>query len=910
MMFLDPAMEYRWISVGCDTQFENMFFVCEQKRIRFSNRFIMTRSIEECSPREVFVDHMCFRLKRTCNIESVSVNRITHATSLLISSWIRGRSDNLLEISRTYMSSKRTCVRSDLNKTTYLNNWNILNKCPKEKSRYSLCVHNFKRPYVMFCYNYFQCVDGECIQQSKVCNGHADCKDKSDEYRDMCIKLGIFTSTECTLYQFVCHFIHQCISLEKICDQFVDCEDMTDEIYCSNSPTYSFFKGTHYKLPMQVENNEAVVVNGLECPDSYAHCNLYSNECYNNHLKCIFDRYITGEHKHCSNDEHLQFCFSFQCSSAFKCLRSYCVPLYLVCDGIADCPNSEDEFECKHIACPGFLRCPLEDLCIHWFNVCDGIVHCLMSRDDERTCDFEASNEKCRKVGDSTACKNDYIGDEDASYLRKQRSLIFVNCTVCLGRDISRKSGEFTAIVIVSTHLCIDFLWNEHFIMSGYLRVLIILNAGLRGLKLNVFKGLFFLRILDLRYNHIHNLKPNQFNGLLSIEIINLAESKIEKIYNGAFSNLWTLKKLNLSYNKIVEVHEYTFSGPVSLTHLDISMNPFRKLDFSSFRQFQFKTDIITSSIAHCCYVHMYTKLTCYPSKSTKSCYVIFTGILQRVLLWMYCIVIAVINLGAFIIHFNKAQHKAHFLIVEHIIIGDSFVLVYFINLLTTEELQNESFLIFSETFSYTIKCHLMIASISISQFISLFMTMLKAVDTLLLTRYAMVQQPLSHMSIVIWSIIAWASIILSQFQFINGANHNTLCLGFVLNSIEITVLSFYIIINATMLFITGSCLIYIIRFIKSSQDKFGKTISTKQRLTIKSLTIRFTQTLTLYTFDFVFHLSLQLDCLQFYIPNLSLQIWIVTTFFVLKSIMNPILHTFIMTSTFKAIGKKIGHKL
>ncbi|XP_008831779.2 low-density lipoprotein receptor isoform X2 [Nannospalax galili] len=71
----------------------------------------------------------------------------------------------------------------------------------------------------------FHCHSGECIHISWVCDGGADCRDKSDE--DNC------AVATCRPDEFQCSD-GACIHGSRQCDQEYDCKDMSDELGCIN----------------------------------------------------------------------------------------------------------------------------------------------------------------------------------------------------------------------------------------------------------------------------------------------------------------------------------------------------------------------------------------------------------------------------------------------------------------------------------------------------------------------------------------------------------------------------------------------------------------------------------------------------------------------------------------------------
>ena len=70
----------------------------------------------------------------------------------------------------------------------------------------------------------------------------------------------------------------------------------------------------------------------------------------------------------------------------FKCpVNGYCLPVFLRCNDIYDCPGKEDEGKCDEYRCPGYYRCRGSMICLHPFYMCDKNSHCPQ-KDDELLC--------------------------------------------------------------------------------------------------------------------------------------------------------------------------------------------------------------------------------------------------------------------------------------------------------------------------------------------------------------------------------------------------------------------------------------------------------------------------------------------------------------------------------------------
>ena len=65
--------------------------------------------------------------------------------------------------------------------------------------------------------------------------------------------------------------------------------------------------------------------------------------------------------------------------------KEYCLPVFVRCNNIFDCPGHEDEEGCDEYTCPGFYRCRSSKVCMHVTHVCDGWPLCPQW-DDELWC--------------------------------------------------------------------------------------------------------------------------------------------------------------------------------------------------------------------------------------------------------------------------------------------------------------------------------------------------------------------------------------------------------------------------------------------------------------------------------------------------------------------------------------------
>ena len=141
-----------------------------------------------------------------------------------------------------------------------------------------------------------------------------------------------------TAMLIICRTMNECLTvgchlISNICDGTADFDDGSDELHCLNNmflvtaPT----NRAHYVMT----NSHGICENSHQ----WVRCNTEDNICFTRQKLCLYERSLTGEPLHCPNTEHLLFCWDYDCPTYFKCPKSYCVPLSVVCDQVKDCPG-------------------------------------------------------------------------------------------------------------------------------------------------------------------------------------------------------------------------------------------------------------------------------------------------------------------------------------------------------------------------------------------------------------------------------------------------------------------------------------------------------------------------------------------------------------------------------------------
>ena len=211
----------------------------------------------------------------------------------------------------------------------------------------------------------FQCSAGGCISYLYICDRKSHCTDSSDEFCENGDVTGSETSGTSLFHKpldvsvirgvkyclgFKCK-TGECIDKYFENDLIPDCSDGDDEyhmLYMRRGKVYNC--------------NE---ISELPCILSHSKCLSV------NHL-CVYDHDVFGHIAYCRDGAHLFTCEDIEYTNTFKCPRSYCIPLRMVCDGVDDCLEGQDEFRCDNYTCPGYLKCHGVAYCVHLWEICDG----------------------------------------------------------------------------------------------------------------------------------------------------------------------------------------------------------------------------------------------------------------------------------------------------------------------------------------------------------------------------------------------------------------------------------------------------------------------------------------------------------------------------------------------------------
>ena len=359
----------------------------------------------------------------------------------------------------------------------------------------------------------------------------------------------------------------------------------------------------------------------------------------------------------------------FQCPG-----EGYCLPVYVRCNSVYDCPGREDEKGCDRYTCPGFYRCRNSPVCVHSDHVCDGVVQCP-EQDDELTCGM-ACPENCQCHGHAFIC----TGKFPAEHYPELRYLNADGTGMKL-QDVSSNK----LLVHLSLKNC------------GISNLGIVDLPNLRNLDLSHNDLTSIVDLAAANLNNLHTLSVAS-NALLSQNHDKLTNHSFPNVIHLDFSGLniqdvsstsfWSfpnVQYLNLSGNSIHTVSPEAFSGLRQLKVLDLTGNPMTDFPRDIYRDLHNIQSIAADNYKLCC-PNVLPKLShpviCHaPADEISSCAALLRADIFRVFLVAYSFLALVGNLASFVYRvYSKrgARKQLGFdVFVTHLCVSDFLMGVY-----------------------------------------------------------------------------------------------------------------------------------------------------------------------------------------------------------------------------------------
>ena len=242
----------------------------------------------------------------------------------------------------------------------------------------------------------------------------------------------------------------------------------------------------------------------------------------------------------------------------FQCPDGYCLPVFVLCNGIKDCPRWDDEMGCDTYTCPGFYRCRGSRVCLHLHNLCDQVFQCPQ-RDDEVFCNITCP-QHCVCRGLSYFCNGGFQAERwtraryvDARGTGMSLDDFFDNHLLIHLSLAGCQMTQIQDVYLPNLH-SLDLSDNQlsvidvrHFSRLGNLHVLFLVRNPLTS---HVFTNLPTntpvppLQTLDLSGVAVVEMDLNIFNYFLQLKVLNLSFCGLETVTGSGFlsqSQIWSL---------------------------------------------------------------------------------------------------------------------------------------------------------------------------------------------------------------------------------------------------------------------------------------------------------------------------------------------------------------------------------
>ena len=540
----------------------------------------------------------------------------------------------------------------------------------------------------------------ESLHYSLVCDHIQHCEDNTDE--DFC-HLSV-----CPVSWFRCRN-GQCIETDKLCDEKSDCYDGSDEV-CSKWPKY--FELT--TLPPAV---------------------LY-----------VDDRGMPYLRQ--TNDSDVCPLTHFQCSQGF------CLPIYLRCNGVDDCPNREDEASCESYTCSGFYRCRGSKVCLHADHVCDGVFQCPQY-DDELLCEKMACPDVCQCQGLAFVCTANFSASSHPAlrYLDASGS----------GMTPSDLTHNFFLIHLRLSDCRIN---KQPALELPNLKHLYLDRNNLTHINMQSFQYLKNLRVLVLSGNPLSIITNMESwkTGIMQLQIINFAGTYFD-VYNGsALTGYSNLKTLNISGSKLTTIADEGFQSTPLLENLDVRGSPLKKFPSDLLRALVFLKVVHTDNYKLCCEAMLpkgFDLNDCHAEQDLlASCEDLLKSNVFRVFLWLFASLSVVGNVGSFVarLYFsNKGAGLGSFnILVTNLSIADLFMGVYLAIVGVADQIYRGEYLWYDDQWKESTVCKIAGFLSLMSSEVSAFIICLITLDRFLALRFPFSSLHFSRSSALAACAIVW----------------------------------------------------------------------------------------------------------------------------------------------------------
>ena len=460
----------------------------------------------------------------------------------------------------------------------------------------------------------FECEDGlRTIPYTLLCDFRHDCLDRSDE-------------TFCRHATCTGHLCRnrQCVTPGQVCDGMGQCADSSDEDGCLTSRSSTITRESNFpRLPIKESSLPYPSLLTLDGHGYFIQQKMDINQpCPDTHFRCL------GSHGNC-------------------------LPVYVRCNGVYDCPGREDEAACDSFTCPGYYRCRGSKLCLHPDHVCDGVFQCPQ-QDDELLCGHTCP-EGCRCHGLAFVCRKPLPPGDASASLR----YVDASGTGMTPRDFA----SYTYLVSLRLSRC--GLQHASNITLPNLRHLDLSDNHMTSVNMDDFLSLPNLRSLRLSSNQIHVIKGGELSEQRPLlQVIDLSHVFAEIFNAKVFANFPNIHHLNLSFGKLRKIGGQGFKRMYRLKTLNLEGCPaLTVFPRDIFEGLSSLATVRADNYKLCCKDNLPDKFNmeyCHaPEDEVSSCQSLLRSDVYRTFLWLLAGLAVVGNSFTFVFRLREERGRA-----------------------------------------------------------------------------------------------------------------------------------------------------------------------------------------------------------------------------------------------------------
>ena len=553
----------------------------------------------------------------------------------------------------------------------------------------------------------FTCEDGtQTLHYSLVCDHVEQCPDDSDE--------AFCVHKPCSADMFSCNN-HQCFGKAVQCNGRLDCFDKSDES-CSIG----------------------LAKKSRKLPPPPAIIDLSGNGTF--HVKASYDCPPTH----------------------FKCLDNYCLPVYLRCNGIADCTKHEDEVACDSYTCQGYYRCRSSAVCLHPDHICDQTVHCPQY-DDELVCHSITCPEVCECQGLVFVCTANF---QVSSYphLRYLDVTGVHEWSQSLERNLYLISVSLSDTGLISVPL-LSLQNLQHLDLSRNAITSISLQtfSFLRNLKVISLSGnpVWMVSNTKLSNSDVDMLKKNslsyggdeQKRDCANLQTIDLASTNVKGFDSNVYASCRQLKLLNMSWSRLHTISDEGFTFFQKLEVVDFRGTALKSFPHTLLKNLTVLHSVYSDNPLLCCETMLPSGFDigyCFTKPDpVSSCHYLFRSNIVRVLLLILSILSIVGNIGTTLWKLSMSNSEVGGLdiFIHNLFIADLCESFYMVIVVAADRVYRGEYLWQADKWKNSVACNLAgVLSLSFTE-VSAFSICFITLDCFLVLRFPFNQPHFSRRS-------------------------------------------------------------------------------------------------------------------------------------------------------------------